>query len=113
MKTKLIINETQLKSLSNFILEDTNHCNVVKSIEKDLKGNYRKAIETYRDGNDYNQRKCFEIIFDGQLISPDKLLEYFKLKYIYGEIFLKQIINDWCDGKINNGILSKNVGLYE
>lgn len=113
MKTKLIITENQLKLLSNFILEDTNHSNIVKLIEKDLEGNYRKAIETYRDGNDYNQRKCFEIIFDGQLISPNKLLEYFKLKYNYSEVFLRQIINDWCDGKINNGILSKNVGLYE
>ena len=113
MKTKLIITENQLKLLSNFILEDTNHSTVVKAIEKDLGSNYRKAIETYRDGNDYNQRKCFEIIFDGQLISPEKLLGYFKLKYNYGEMFLKQVVNDWCDGKINNGVLSKNIGLYE
>ncbi len=113
MKTKLIINENQLKLLSNLILEDTDHCNIVKSIEKELNSNYRKAIETYRDGNDYNQRKCFEIILDGQLISPEKLLEYFKLKYSYGEMFLKQVINDWCNGKINNGMLSKNISIYE
>ncbi len=113
MKTKLIITENQLKILSNLILEETNHSNIVKMIEKDLESNYRKAIETYRDGNDYSQRKCFEIIFDGQLISPEKLLEYFKLKYNYGVEFLKQVVNDWCDGKINNGMLSKNVEIYK
>lgn len=113
MKRKLIITESQLNTITKILKEDTDHSSVVKMIEKDLDKNYRKAIETYRDGNEYKQRKVFEIVFDGQLITPDKLLEYFKLKYPYGVNFLKQVISDWCDGKINNGILSKNIGLRE
>lgn len=113
MKRKLIITESQLKTITEFLTENTDHSSIVMMIEKDLDKNYRKAIETYRDGNEYNQRKVFEIVFDGQLISPENLLEYFKLKYPYGVGFLKQVIKDWCDGKINNGILSKNIGLKE
>ena len=113
MKRKLIITESQLKSLAEFLTEDTDYSHIVKMIETDLNKNYRKAIETYRDGNEYKQRKVFEILFDGNLISPEKLLEYFKLKYPYGVGFLKQVIQDWCDGKINNGFLSKNIGIKE
>lgn len=113
MKRKLIITESQLKTITKFLTEDTSHSSIVKEIETDLNKNYRKAIETYRDGNEYKQRKVFEIIFDGNLISPEKLLEYFKLKYPYGVGFLKQVIQDWCDGNINNGVLSKNIGLKE
>lgn len=113
MKRKLIITESQLKHITKFLNEDTNYSSIVKEIEEDLNKNYRKALETYRDGNEYKQRKSFEIVFDGQLISPSNLLEYFKLKYPYGIGFLKQVINDWCDGKINNGVLSKNIGLKE
>jgi len=114
MKRKLIITESQLKSITKFLVENTDHSSIVKMLETDLNKNYRKAIETYRDGNQYKQRKVFEIIFDGNLITPDKLLKYFKLKHpSYGVGFLKQVIQDWCDDKINNGVLSKNIGLKE
>lgn len=114
MKRKLIITESQLRTITKLLSESTDHSIIVKTIENDLNKNYRKAIETYRDGNEYKQRKVFEIIIDGQLISPGNLLEYFKLKYpSYGVGFLKQVIKDWCDGKINNGMLSKNIGVKE
>lgn len=115
MKRKLIITENQLQLLTKLLTEDTDHATAVKSVVRNLNKNYRKAIETFRDGNEYNQRKAFEIIFDGQLISGKDLLEYFKLRYNYGVEFLKQVINDWCDGYpgLNNGMLSKNIGLME
>lgn len=113
MKRKLLISENQLRMLTKLLTEDTDHSTVVKTIENDLNSNYRKAIETYRDGNEYKKRKVFEIIFDGNLISGEDLLKYFKLKYNYGNKFLQQVINDWCGGKIKNGMLSKNVGLRE
>lgn len=95
------------------LTEATKYNAVVNEIADELTRNYRKAIETYRDGNEYKQRKVFEIIFDGQLITPEKLLEYFKLKYNHGDKFLKQVIQDWCDDKIQDGFLSKNIGLTE
>lgn len=114
MKKRLIITEGQLKTITEFLVESSSYSIVVKEIEKDLNSNYRKAIETYREGNEYKQRQVFEITIDGQLISPENLLEYFKLKYpSYGVKFLKQVIQDWCDGNINDGMLSKNIGLTE
>jgi hypothetical protein len=113
VKKRLIITEDQLKVIAEFLVEGSDYSIIVKEIEKDLNSNYRKAIETYRDGNEYKQREIFEIIVDGQLISPEKLLEYFKLKYPYGVKFLKQVIMDWCDGNINDGTLSRNIGLTE
>ena len=113
MKKKLIITENQLQMLTNLLSEDTNHSSVVKAIEEDLNKNYRKAMETYRDGNEYKKRKAFEIIFDGNLISGEDLLKYFKLKYNHGSKFLQQVINDWTKGLIKNGMLSKNIGLRE
>lgn len=114
MKKKLIITENQLKRITNFITEDTDHSVIVKQIEEDLNKNYRKVIETYREGNEYKKRRSFEIIFDGKIISPKNLLEYFKLKYpAYGVNFLKQVIKDWCDNKIKNGMLSINIGIND
>tara|TARA_R110000796_G_scaffold61077_2_gene141366 strand:+ start:13042 stop:13383 length:342 start_codon:yes stop_codon:yes gene_type:complete len=113
MKKKLVITESQLKMLTNILLEDTDYSVIVKTIEEDLNKNYRRAVEVYRDGNEYKKRKVFEIIFDGNLISGEDLLKYFKLKYNHGSEFIKQVINDWDKDLINNGMLSKNIGLRE
>ena len=113
MKRKLLITENQFRMLTNMLTENTDHSTVVKTIENDLNSNYRKAIETYRDGNEYKKRKAFEVKFDGALISGKDLLRYFKLRYNYGPKFLLQVIEDWCNGTIKNGMLSKNIGLYE
>ena len=113
MKKKIIITENQLKVITNLLAEDTDHSTIVKDIVKHLSTNYKKAIETYRDGNEYNQKKVFEIIADGQLISGEDLLKYFKLRYNHGVGFLMQVINDWCDGYpgLEKGMLSKNISL--
>jgi len=115
MKKKIIITENQLQLITNLLTEDTDHARVVKTVVKNLGSNYRKAIETYRDGNEYNQRKVFEVVVDGKLISGEDLLEYFKLRYNYGVTFLKQVINGWCDGYpgLKKGTLSKNIGLMD
>ena len=113
MRKKIIITESQLSKLNYFIMESTRHELAVKEVSEELSKNYRKALETYRDANEYKQRKVFEIRYDGQLISPENLLKYFKLKYNYGDKFLEQIITDWCDDNIKDGRLSKNVGLTE
>ncbi len=111
MRKKLIITEGQLKMLTNILSEDTDHSIIVRAIEEDLKKNYRKAVETYRDGNEYKKRRVFEIVFDGNLISPEDLLKYFNLKYNYGSEFIKQVISDWANGSIKNGMLSKNIDI--
>ena len=113
MRKKVGRTENQLKMLTSVLSENTDHSIVVKTIEEDLTRNYRKAVETYRDGNEYKQRKVFEIKFDGNVISGEDLLKYFKLKYNHGSGFIKQVINDWAKGLIKNGMLSKNIGIKE
>lgn len=109
MKKKLIISEEQYQMLTNLVNEQTQHERVVKKVVEDLEKNYKKAIETYRDGNEYKEKKVFEINVDGDIISPRDLLEYLKDKYDLGENFLKQLIEDWCDNKIKDNRLSKNI----
>lgn len=111
MKQKLIISERQYNKLTKFINESNDYENMVNDIVEHLEMNYKKAIEKYRDGNEYKQRKVFEIKADGDLISPKDLVIYLKNKYKVGEGFLKQLLDDWCDDKIKDGKLSKNVGL--
>tara|TARA_R110000851_G_scaffold142800_2_gene281534 strand:+ start:2607 stop:2948 length:342 start_codon:yes stop_codon:yes gene_type:complete len=113
MKHKLIISESQYNRLNNFLFENTRYSAMVTTITDDLNKNYNKVIETYRENQEYKQRAGFEIMVDGQVISPKNLLEYFKKKYAVGEGFLKQLLEDWCDNKIKDGFLSKNIGLME
>lgn len=111
MKQKLIISETQYNKLTEFINESNIYKSYVEEIVKFLELNYKKAIEKYRDGNDYKQRKVFEIKADGDIISPKDLVNYLESKFDVGENFLKQLLNDWCENKIKDGKLSKNIGL--
>lgn len=111
MKQKLIISEEQYNNLYKFITESSIYEDKVNEILKDLEMNYKKALEKYRDGNEYKQRKVFEIKADGDIISPKDLLIYLKNKYDVGEEFLKQLLDDWCHNKIKDGRLSKNVSL--
>lgn len=111
MKQKLIISERQYIKLTEFINEHNAYENAVTEIVKHLEMNYKKALEKYRDGNEYKQRKVFEIKADGDIISPKDLLIYLKSKFKVGEEFLKQLLDDWCDNKIKDGRLSKNVAL--
>ena len=114
MRRRLIITERQLSAITRVINENSGYDSIVKEVVRDLDSNYKKAIETYRDGNEYKQRRVFEVVVDGELITPHNLLEYLKLKYSnLGDNFLKQVINDWVDGKIKDGMLSKNIGTKE
>jgi hypothetical protein len=113
MAHKLIISENQYKKLKKFLFENTRHAAMVNTIIIDLNKNYNKVIETYRDGDEYKQRKSFEIIVDGRIITPRGLLEYLRKKYDVGEGFLMQLLEDWCNNKIKDGFLSKNIGLME
>jgi hypothetical protein len=113
MKRKLIISESQYKRLNKFLFENTRYATMVNTITDDLNRNYNKVIETYRENGEYKQRKSFEIIVDGQIISPKNLLEYLRKKYEVGEGFLKQLLEDWCNNKIKDGFLSKSIGLME
>lgn len=105
---KLIISEEQFNRL-NKVIDEAAHNDMVSKIVSDLERNYKKALETYRDGNEYKQRKVFEIIIDGELISPSDLLKYLKGKYEVSEDFLKQLLDDWCDGTIKDDTLSTGV----
>ena len=113
MKKKLIISETQLKKIANYIAENTRYKEMVETIVSDLEKNYKKAIETYEDvvSGDYQQRKVFEIKVSGELIDPLALSEYIQKKYKVGKEFSQQILDDWCSGSINNGLLSKDVNI--
>ena len=113
MKKKLIITEKQYERIKNMLSESNDYQIIVNSIVEDLNNNYVRAVETYLDGNEYKKRKVFEVVVDERIITPEELLEYFKDKYKLGENFLKQVITDWCDYKIVDGALSKNVGLME
>ena len=113
MKKKIIITEKQYDVIKKLLTESNDYENIVNSIVEDLNNNYVRAIETYLDGDEYKKRKVFEVVVDERIITPEELLEYFKSKYKLGENFLKQVIVDWCDYKIVDGALSKNVGLME
>lgn len=113
MKQKIIISESQYRSLATFINETKLYENKVTEITKFLDMNYNKVLEKYRDGNDYKQRKAFEVKADGDIISPKDLLKYLLTKFNVGEAFLKQLLEDWCDNKIKDGRLSKNVALTD
>jgi ribosomal protein L17 len=110
-KKVVILRESQFNMLNKYINEGTIHTTMVKKIVKDLDSNYKKAVETYRDGNQYNNRKVFEVVVDGELISAKDLMLYIADKYSVSESFVKQLINDWCDNKIKDGELSKNVSM--
>lgn len=113
MKKKLIISEAQLNKLATYIAENTRYQHMVEIIVDDLEKNYRKAVETYEDvvSGDYQQRNVFEIKVSEEVIDPLALSEYIQKKYKVSEEFSQQILDDWCSGSINNGLLSKDVNI--
>ena len=111
MKKRLIISEGQLVRLKSLLNESEYHEVMVKEISSNLDSNYDRAEETYRDGNEYKKRLVFQVKDIGEVVTPHDLLEYLKLKYEVGDEFLKQVITDWCDRNIVDGMLSKNVSI--
>jgi len=86
---------------------------MVEVIVSHLEKNYNKAIETNEDivSGEYVDRKVFENKFSGEVIDPKSLSEYIQEKYKVSKGFSQQILDDWCSGKINNGLLSKNTSI--
>jgi hypothetical protein len=111
MKKKLIISEKQYKMIRNKLNESYGHQDMVTKILEDLEENYNKAMETYQDpvNLEYYQRAVFEVKISEQVIKPSQLSEYIQKKYNVGKTFTEQLLNDWCDGKIKEGLLSKYV----
>ena len=107
---KLIISERQYKMLTKLINENSKEV-IIGRVLDDLNRNYKKTVETYRDGNDYKERKMFEVVVDGELITPRDLLDYIIDKYTLGEKFAKQFLNDWCNDSIVDNNISKNISL--
>lgn len=115
MGKKVIISETQYKMLETYLTESYDYQTLVEKIVEDLNKNYKKALETYEDkiAGDYNQRQVFEINVTGEIIDPLNLREYMQKKYNVGKKFMEQLLNDWCDGKIKNGFLSRDISSNE
>lgn len=112
MKKTIIITETQLERLKNFIQEGIVYTKMVERIKKDLDLNYEPSIGVMREGGEYFEEPMVKIKIDGEMITPKALYEYLKYKYKMGDDFTKQIIRDWMFGKINkDNRLSKNVPL--
>lgn len=110
MKTKIIIKESQLKTLKTFIKESTIHSTLVKNIKEDLDKNYQPIEKFVREGGEYFEKPMIEVKADGETITPKALYEYLKYKYKLGEDFTKQIIRDWMYGNISDDYrLSKNI----
>lgn len=113
MKKKLIITNNQYVKLRQHINENKIYEDNVNDIVKFLEANYNKVLEKYREGNEYKNKKAFEVKADGDIITPRDLMIYLKSKFNVGEGFIKQLLDDWCNGTINNGRLSKNTSLSD
>ena len=109
---KLIITETQYKTLKNLLSEGDYHI-VLNKVVEDLNKNYKKVTAVVNNNRDYVEESRFEVKADESVISAKGLLEYFKFKYheSCGEEFLKQVIDDWYHDRIKDGLLSKNITL--
>jgi len=112
MSKKIIIKESQLGKLVSILTEGGLYSNTVDKIKADLDLNYEPQVVTNRKGGEYFEGAGFRIKADNELIDGTKLLGYLSMKYDdVGKEFLKQLIRDWSDGKIENGMLSKNMSL--
>lgn len=86
---------------------------MVNDILEDLNKNYSKILETYEDvvAGDYKQRAAFEIKLTKEIIDPKSLSEYIQKKYNVGKKFTNQVISDWCNNKIKDGLPSKYIAI--
>tara|TARA_R110000868_G_scaffold29601_1_gene110127 strand:- start:568 stop:912 length:345 start_codon:yes stop_codon:yes gene_type:complete len=114
MVRKLIINESQMRSLITYLNESDIYTETIKRIIDDLNLNYEPVIVRERRGGEYNELPSFRIKADDTLTNGKHLLYYLKRKYDgLGKKFLSQVIRDWLDGSIDNYRLSSNVGMSE
>lgn len=111
MCTKMIITERQLKVIKKHLNENTVYESMIETIVKDLSLNYKPMVAAIREDGEYHNLPMFEVIIDGNQISPKDLYEYLKEKYNVGEAFTKQVIIDWAFGSLKGNQLSKNVAM--
>lgn len=112
MKKRLIITEGQLGRLKLTINEGLVHSRLVKQMKEELDMNYQPIDKFVREGGEYFEHPMIMIKADEEVITPKNLLEYMKSKYKVGDAFIKQVIQDWVDGKITDDYrLSKNIAL--
>src|ERR1044072_758294 len=109
MGTKLIITESQYKTLKQHINEASVVENLVEKLVRDLNMNYEPMIGIVREGEEYYERPMVKIKVDESETTPRKLFESFKKKYKLGDKFIQQVISDWMFGKIKDNKLSRNV----
>jgi hypothetical protein len=108
---KIIISKKQLNLLTNFINENTQQEILIKKIKKDLDTNYKPTFLTYKKGGEYFEKPMILNKVDKEYITLNSLYEYIKYKYKLNDDFIKQLINDWFNGDLNDYKLSKNISL--
>lgn len=111
MGVKMIITERQLEVLRKHLNENTVYENMVETMVKDLTMNYKPMVAAIREDGEYHDVPMFEVIVDGNQITPKELYEYLKEKYGTGEEFTQQVIRDWAFGTLKGNQLSKNVAM--
>ena len=112
MKNKLIITESQLQTLKVMLSESTGYSIMVKRIKEELDANYQVVDKFVKEGGEYSSQPMFMVKVDEEVITPKDLAEYLKYKHKVSEEFIKQVIKDWVDKKIDdNYLLSKHVPL--
>lgn len=110
MAKKIIITESQCEMLVKHIAEN-NQAKIVGRIAKFLDSSYEPAVGTVRKGGEYYDKAMIKNVIDNKMMNLKDLLDYIKYKFEgLGEDFLKQVIRDWFNGKLEgSNSLSKNV----
>lgn len=112
MRKKLIISENQLLILKNYICEQDAHETIIKRITDDLNLNYEPSKGTFKKGGEYHEESMILNKVNQELMTAKSLVDYFHYKHKLSVEFLKQIINDWFNGNLNNdNNLSRNVSI--
>lgn len=110
MKKTIIITETQLQNLVNFINE-SNQTTIVNKIVKFLNKSYEPAIGTVKKGGEYFDKAMVKNNINNEILTLANLFEYLKYKFdgLNPEL-IKQIIKDWYTGNLkDSNKLSKNI----
>ena len=110
-RTKLIITESQLHTITKIIKEgDVNNRSIVKQVVGYLKKYYTPANGMYKNNGEYHNTPIFKNTIDEEEVLPENLLRHLSEKFPYKPEFLQQIIKDYYDGKITSEYgLSKNL----
>lgn len=102
MKKKVIITESQLKTIVKRLNENEQATMIVKAIADDLLMNYEPALATVNDGLEYNHKAIITKKVDGDKLSASALFDYLTTKYPkVTDEFIQQIITDWYNGVLN------------